>query len=136
MDTIFRKWQSRYGICEEAYHALWGILWTIEHNSSSKLGLHDPLPYFKTGPTRLPHPSGRLSETGLFQGALEEQEVTRSNHHSFIFEPGFEERFIAGVPEVGSFGTNLFVDGTIINSTASPSTRELQPFPGDLSFLP
>lgn len=131
MDAIFRKWQNRYGISEEAYHALWGILSAIEH--SSELELHDPVPHPEASQSQPPDISGHFPETWLFQEVVQGEEAVSSNiEDSFILQPNIES-FIVGSSEVEQFDANLFVNG---NTVGAASIYDVQPFPDDLYFLP
>ncbi|KAJ4507464.1 hypothetical protein HRR83_004042 [Exophiala dermatitidis] len=129
-DTLFRKWQQRYGISEQAFHALWGILAAVEHEA--ELERHNGISHQVFPQSQPLDVDERPSDGWLFDGMIGADAEFASIGNGSNPQPNTDENFISGGSNIELFDDDILVGGYNMEVAYVP---EVQPVSDNLDIV-
>lgn len=136
-DTLFRKWQQRYDISEQAFHALWGILAAVEHDA--ELERHNGISHQVFPQSQPLDLDGRPTDGWLLDGMIGPDAGYASIGNGYNPQPNTDENFISGGSNIGLFDDDILVGGYNMEVAYVPEVQlvsdNLDILPGDASIL-
>ncbi len=131
-DTLFRKWQQRYDISEQAFHALWGILSAVEHDAEFER--HNSISHQVFPQSQRLDLDGRPTDGWLLHGMIPGADAGYSSiGNASNPQPNIDGNFISGGSNIELFDDDILVGGYNMEVAYIP---ELQSFSDNLDFLP
>lgn len=131
-DTLFRKWQQRYDISEQAFHALWGILAAVEHDA--ELERHNGISHQVFPQSQPLDLDGRPTDGWLLDGMIPGADAGYSSiGNGSNPQPNTDGNFISGGSNIELFDDDILVGGYNMEVAYMP---EVQSFSDNLDFLP